>query len=69
MQKVARELQLNDTTLTPYLEKHKLPTSETESQRIVLECEKLEVIDGILHHGLESVVCGGSMQVIYLSCC
>ena len=44
---------MKDTTLTPYfqyLEEHKLPTSETESRRIVLECEKLEVIDGILHH-------------------
>ena len=56
MQKASREireLQLKDTTLTPYfqyLEEHKLPTSETESRRIVLECEKLEVIDGILHH-------------------
>ena len=48
-----RELQLRDTTLTPYfhyLERQKLPTSETESRRIVLECEKLEVIDGVLHH-------------------
>ena len=47
-----RELQLKDTTLTPYfryLEEQKLPTSETESRRIVLECEKLEVIDGVLH--------------------
>ena len=55
MQKAAREireLQWKDTTLTPYfqyLEEHKLPTSETESRRIVLECEKLEVIDGIHH--------------------
>ena len=34
-----RKLQLKDTTLTPYfqyLEEHKLPTSETESLRIVL---------------------------------
>ena len=48
-----RELQLKDTTVTPYfqyLEEHKLPTSETESRRIVLECEKFEVIDGVLYH-------------------
>lgn len=31
-------------------EEEKLPTSETESRRVVLECEKLEVIDGVLHH-------------------
>ena len=28
----------------------KLPSNESESRRIVLECEKLEVIDGVLHH-------------------
>ena len=47
------ELQLKDTTLTPYfqyLEEQKLPIDESESRRIVLECEKLEIIDGVLHH-------------------
>ena len=48
-----RELQLKDTTLAPYfqyLEEQKLPTSESESRRIVLECENFEVIDGVLYH-------------------
>ena len=56
MQKATREiceLQLEDPTLTPYfqyLEEHKLPTSESESRRIILECENFEVIDRVLHH-------------------
>ena len=56
MQKAAleiRELQLKDATLTPYfkyLEEQTLPSCESEARRIVLECEKLEVIDGVLYH-------------------
>ena len=48
-----RDLQLKDATLTPYfkyLEEQLLPTNESESRRILLECEKLEVIDGVLYH-------------------
>ena len=53
MQKAMREiceLQLKDTTLTPYfqyLKEQKLPISETQYRKIVLECENLEVIDGV----------------------
>ena len=56
MQKAAleiHELQLKDATLTPYfkyLEEQTLPSCESVVWRIVLECEKLEVIDGVLYH-------------------
>ena len=48
-----RELQLKDNDLLPYfqyLEEGKLPEDERNARRIVLESEKMEVIDGVLHH-------------------
>ena len=48
-----RGLQREDVELLPYfqyLEERTVTTSEQESRRLVLECEKVEVIDGVLHH-------------------
>ena len=48
-----RDLQREDVDLLPYfqyLEERTVPTNEQESRRLVLECEKMEVIDGVLHH-------------------
>ena len=48
-----RELQMGDNDLLPYfqyLEEGKLPTCEQDARKIVMESEKLEVLDGVLHH-------------------
>jgi hypothetical protein len=47
------ELQIDDIDLLPYfqyLEEGKLPENERDARRIVLESEKMEVIDGVLRH-------------------
>lgn len=47
------ELQIKDIDLLPYfqyLEEGKLPENERDARRIVLESEKMEVIDGVLRH-------------------
>ena len=48
-----RESQMKDDDLLPYfqyLEEGKLPENEQNARRVVLESEKMEVIDGVLHH-------------------
>ena len=48
-----RESQMKDDNLLPYfqyLEDGKLPINEQNACRVVLESEKMEVIDGVLHH-------------------
>ena len=33
-----------------YLEENSVPHEEREARRIVLQCEKVEIIEGVLHH-------------------
>ena len=48
-----RALQEDDVELLhyfQYLEDKTVPVNERDARRIVLECEKIEVIEGVLHH-------------------
>ena len=48
-----RELQIVDSDLVPYfqyLEEKKIPPNERQAKKLILECEKMEIIDGVLHH-------------------
>ena len=48
-----RALQMEDLDLLPYfqyIEVKAVPTDEREARRLVLECEKMNVIEGVLHH-------------------